>query len=235
MSTLIIAAHPDDEVLGAGGYMVAHPGCLVAIMSEGTSSRYVRHAPTEIPSLKAKFAREDQALQDEVQRKRAATKAAIEAVHGTLVYEGDFEDQTLAVTNQALHRAVANLITGYQPTVVLTHHPQEQNADHRVIAEVVGVACRAFTPAGTRITKLLHFIVDAWASAAAAPSYNFLHPLTDRQLEAKLHAVAYYKEELRPWPHPRNLEALTFHARWLGALSGSYAAEPYLLGWGRLQ
>ncbi len=227
--TLIVAAHPDDEVLGAGGYMATHPGCLVAIMSEGTSSRYGTDPSVLFEEAEAQF-------QAELLLKRAATKAAIEAVKGTLVYEGDFVDQALAITNHKLHRTISNLIAEHKPTVVLTHHPHEQNADHRVVAEVVGVSCRAFTPAGARIKKLLHFIVDAWAwsGLASPPAYNYLHPMTDTQLQTKLKAVAYYKEELRPWPHPRNLDALTFHARWLGALSGTYAAEPYLLGWGRL-
>jgi LmbE family N-acetylglucosaminyl deacetylase len=236
MSTLIVAAHPDDEVLGAGGWMATHPGCKVAILSEGTSSRYETLPtpdPDRDPGLQAWKGLAKQAI--EAKRRDAARAAA--GLHAALVFEGEYADQQLAITNQALHREVARLLREHEPVTVLTHHPHDMNADHRVVAEVVAVACRSFTAAGTRIQALLHFLVDAWAvpgTLPPQPGYNILLGLTEAQLHQKLTAIAAYQGELRPWPHPRNLDALRHHARWLGAVSGHYAAEPYLHGWGRL-
>ena len=51
--------------------------------------------------------------------------------------------------------------------------------------------------------------------------------------QAKLDALECYRDELRPWPHPRNLEAIQAYHRWLGAVAGCAYAEAYLLIWGR--
>lgn len=220
MTTLIIAAHPDDEVLGAGGYMAKHAGCRVAIVTEGTTGR-------DVPHQEALAA---------IHAKREATRAALEILGARLVFEGDFLDQGLTITDKGLHREITHLLIEHRPDVVLTHHPHEQNADHRVIAEAVGVACRAFLPQARQIQRVLSFIVDSWAvpGQASPPAHTVLVPLTEVQLQRKLDALRCYKEELRPWPHPRNDEAILHHAKWLGALSGTDAAEAYTLLWGRM-
>lgn len=222
MSTLIIAAHPDDEVLGAGGWMAKHPGCKVAILSEGTSSQ-----PVTAMMLKG--------YDDRLAAKRQATKNAAALLKAEVVYEGEFLDQQLAITNQELHRVVTDLLTTHQPTTILTHHPHELNADHRIVAEVVSVACRSFTPIGRIVRHVLAFSVDAWAMPgfASPAAYSMLLGLMDWHLQAKLDAIACYKDELRPWPHPRNLEAIRAYHRWLGAVAGRDYAEPYMLLWGR--
>lgn len=219
-STLVIAAHPDDEVLGAGGWMAKYPGCKVAILSEGTSAQ---------PGMM------ETGYDDRLAAKRHATKNAVAWLGAEVVYEGDFPDQQLAITNPRLHGVVAELLMAYQPTTVLTHDPQELNADHRVVSEVVTVACRPFTDAGHRLQRLLAFSVDALplVGPPVPPLGTIFCALTASHLQDKLDALACYAAELRPWPHPRNREALTAYHRWLGAVAGCEYAEPYTLIWGR--
>ena len=74
-----------------------------------------------------------------------------------------------------------------------------------------------------------------WAQPGHSLAFNLFGALTLDQLQTKLAAVACYSEELRPWPHPRNLDALECYHRWLGAVTGAEAAEPYYLLWGRAE
>jgi N-acetylglucosamine malate deacetylase 1 len=52
-------------------------------------------------------------------------------------------------------------------------------------------------------------------------------------LETKLTAMKCYSEtyvsEVRPYPHPRSLEALTVYAQRSGVAAGMLAAEPFML------
>jgi LmbE family N-acetylglucosaminyl deacetylase len=52
-------------------------------------------------------------------------------------------------------------------------------------------------------------------------------------LETKLTAMKAYAEtyvsEVRPFPHPRSIEALRAYAQRSGAMSGQLAAEPFML------
>lgn len=224
MRTLIIAAHPDDESLGAGGWMAKHPGCKVAYLSEGVSARPV----TAMASVERDYA-------ERLARRREAARQAAKILQADVVFEGDFVDQTLAVTNRSLHREVTGLLQMHQPTTVLTHHPDDLNADHRAVAEIVAVACRAFTDPGRRIRRVLGFAVDAWAvPSVGVLRYDTFCGLTDAQMLTKLQAIEVYCDELRPWPHPRHKTAITCYHRWLGAITGAEYAEPYRLFWGRV-
>ena len=233
--TLIIAAHPDDEVLGAGGWMAKYPGCKVAILSEGTSAQrgpVSKRKPSTLQDVTDAMVY----TTDRLVAKRQATKNALAGLSAEHVYEGSFPDQQLAVTNQDLHRVVTDLLAHYQPTTVLTHDPQELNADHRVVSEVVSVACRPFTAAGLRLQRLLAFSVDALplAGPPVPPLGTIFCALSDLQMQDKIQALACYGAELRAWPHPRNQEAITAYHRWLGAVAGCEYAEPYTLLWGRV-
>lgn len=214
---LIVAAHPDDEVLGAGGFTARHPGTMIAVVSEGTSR--------EAGDVGARLA-----------AKRRATLEAALLLGGRVVAEGDFEDQRLQLVPE-LVGWIERVVRESGPVSILTHSPRDLNQDHRVVAEAVAVAARPYSAAGAGVKMLLGFHVDPrpapWAEASAP---RLFLRLTEDDLRRKLAALGCYAEAgaMRDWPHPRSLEAVRHHAHWLGSTIGAPAAEAYDLVWGEI-
>ena len=208
---LVIAAHPDDEVIGAGGTIAAHAAAgdsvIIAILTEGASVQF--------PGDEGKIAL----------KKRQAMEAA--ALLGAReVFTGDFPDQRLDVTPQLeVNRFVEGIARRVRPSVIYTHHFAELNADHRVAYEAAAVAARPYSLPS--FEKLLCYQVDALAHAGhGAPRFNYYSDIAET-LELKLRAMQVYETELREYPHPRSLEALRYAANANGAAVGLRAAEVF--------
>lgn len=215
---LVVAAHPDDEVLGCGGTIAAHVAAgdevHVALLADGLGSRGA-------------------ASTDALDRHRAAARRANAALGVAAVSFGDFPDNAMdTVPALRIATAVEALIAGVDPSVVYTHHPEDLNIDHRLVSEAVAVACRPLP--GSRLVDLLFFEVPSsteWRLGEAGGSFRptwFVD--VDPHLETKLAALRHYDHEMRPWPHPRSYEAVVHLARWRGASVGLAAAEAFVLG-----
>lgn len=220
-NVLVIAAHPDDEVLGCGGTLAKYAarGCQVniAFLADGVSSRMATAA---------------QHAQELEARRLAAHKAA--ALLGAHVASfGELPDNRMdTVALLDIARAVEALIAQLRPDTVLTHCASDLNVDHRRTCEAVATACRP--QRGHPVRRLLCFEVPSsteWALPGSVPGFapNWFEDI-GATLPAKLAALQCYQAELRAAPHPRSLEAVTALARWRGATCGAEAAEAFVLG-----
>lgn len=218
-SILIVASHPDDEVLGCGGTIAKHcaEGDSVAVlfMADGVASR----SPEVL----------DQAT---LGRRRAAETACglLGATDITfLPYPDNQLDQVpLLVLAQEIEKAVDRL----RPEIVYTHHSGDVNIDHRRTHDTVITACRP--QPGFPVRRLLFFEI---ASSTEWRPPNSLQPFSPQWfndisgfLALKLQALEAYTEEMRAYPHPRSVKAVEHLARWRGASVGVDAAEAFELG-----
>lgn len=221
INTLIIAAHPDDEVLGCGGTIakLANEGGLVhvAFLADGVFSR--------------ENSQKDQ--QKELNDRRAAAQKACGILGVKSVSFGDFPDNKMDVAALLeIVKAVEELISKYQPDTLFTHHCGDVNIDHRRIHEAVVAACR---PQNAHpVKRLLSFEVASsteWQLPHSAPLFlpNYFVDISTT-LEKKLAALDLYAKELRPWPHPRSRRAVEHLAHWRGSTVGVDAAEAFMLG-----
>jgi LmbE family N-acetylglucosaminyl deacetylase len=217
MRLLTVAAHPDDETLGAGGTMAWHASrgdeVWACVLADGASSRHGR------VKQQADCAR------------RAADVLGIDRL--VLVGLPDQRLDTLSLLD--LITPIEQCIEELQPDVVLTHFPGDLNEDHRLVARATLVATRPVP--GTCVSRVCSFEIPSstdWAppipGSVFAPN---LYVDISATLEVKLTAMKAYADtyvsELRPFPHPRSLEALTATAQRHGAASGLLAAEPFML------
>lgn len=214
---LVLAAHPDDEVLGCGGtlrgHVLAGDEVHVVILADGAGSR---------PGGEAH---------------KAARAASARAAAGILgirhVITHDLPDNRLdSVPLLDLVQIVERHVREVAPDMVYTHHGGDLNIDHRRAHEAVVTACRP--QPGGRVASLLFFEVPSsteWrAPGDAAPfAPNWFVDIAGT-LDTKLDALRAYADELRPWPHPRSLEGVSHLARWRGATVGCGAAEAFVLG-----
>lgn len=209
---LVVAAHPDDDVLGCGGTMarlVAEGAHVeVAFLADGVGSRATQPQ-----------------RDDERRRDARAALAHLGVSDCTFASLPDNALDTVPLLSVA--RIVTEAVERVAPDTVLTHSLSDLNIDHRLTAEAVLVASRPQPTSPVR--RVLHFEVPSatgWRPAADAFDPRFHVEVTD-QVEAKLAALREYDVEMRPWPHARSYEAVEALLRWRGSSIGVPAAEAY--------
>jgi LmbE family N-acetylglucosaminyl deacetylase len=210
---LVVAAHPDDEVLGAGGTIAKHvtrgEAVYVAVLSEGTSMTF-----PDKPEMIA------------VKQSHALKAAEVLGVKD--VFFGNFPDQKLdAYPFVQITGFIEELVRKIRPNVVYTHHFSELNRDHRVAYEATSVAVRPFSCPS--LERFFCFMVDTVADWGQGVAQCNVFSDISATLEAKLQAMQAYETEVRAYPHPRSLEALRHMAYRNGTMVGLPAAEMFQL------
>lgn len=221
-SILIVAAHPDDEVLGCGGTIARHADAgdqvQVLIVAEGATSRHEQ--------------RDRNQAGDELSALEQAAQHAGAILGAQGVELLDLPDNRLdSLDRLDLIKQIEERIASHQPQVVYVHHAGDVNVDHRRLHEAVITACRP-TP-GQPVRRLLSFEVASsteWQPPGSAPAFqpNWFVDVS-AQWPRKREALAAYASEMRQWPHARSIKALEHLARWRGAQVGVEAAEAFCL------
>jgi LmbE family N-acetylglucosaminyl deacetylase len=212
---VVIAAHPDDELLGVGGTLVRHvrdgDEVHAVIVADGAGSRY----PAELVATLEKQAR------------RAA-----EVIGFTSIQLLSLPDQRLdTVPLIELTQRLEGVLDDIEPGTVYTHFPEDVNADHRLVARCAWTACRPY--ARPQLQKFAVFETPsstewAWPMTGAEFRPNLFVDVTDT-IEAKIAAMECYETELRDYPHPRSSQALRERAAYWGSHIGRLAAEPLVV------
>lgn len=212
---LIVAAHPDDEILGGGATFAKHVdnGDVVhaLVLSEGASARY----------------------EDGMEKAlRTCAERSAEMIGFSTIDFGNLPDQRLdAMPIIEVTQLVEETIQSLRPSIVYTHSHVDVNSDHGVVSRAVWTACRPYaTPWIERILAFETPSSTEWAWAAPESAFQpqwFVD--VERTLQRKLDAMACYTSELRPYPHPRSLQALEERARYWGSIAGGVAVEPFVL------
>lgn len=217
-SVLILAAHPDDEVLGCGG--------TIAKLADGGARVHVAYLADGI------FSR-DKGRPGQLTARRAAARKASQILGVASVFFGDFPDNRMdTVALLDITKAVEALIAEHSPEMVLTHHAGDVNIDHRRLHDAVVTACRP--QKRLSVNTLLCFEVPSsteWQLPGSGPVFapNWFVDISST-LDRKLLALDAYASELRDWPHPRSRQGVEHLVRWRGATVGVDAAESFVLG-----
>jgi LmbE family N-acetylglucosaminyl deacetylase len=215
MNILVIATHPDDEVLGCGGVIARHAarGDRVEVVV------VTRGAPDLYSEAQVK------ALRKELEDAHAILGAA--AVHYL-----DFPAPKLdLIPAFELADSIGAQISAIRPAAAYLPHHGDLHADHRSVFAAALVAAR---PIGDRIVRrLLSYETlseTEWAAPAAEDAFlpSVFVDITDF-LEQKKQALAAYRSQLKDFPHPRSLQAVESLARLRGSTVGVPAAEAFQL------
>lgn len=222
-SILVVAAHPDDEVLGCGGTMVRHitngDKVHVLIMAEGLTSRdNIREREKWAADL------------SELSRAAHEANEYLGVIELTLY---DFPDNRMDnVDLLDIVKVVEAAVDKYQPEIVYTHHSGDVNIDHEIVNRAVITACRPVP--GCPVKTILFFEVPSSTEWQAKGNQSSFIPNwfvdVGVSLDMKLKALEIYHCEMRPWPHTRSLQAVEHLARWRGSTVGVDAAEAFVLG-----
>lgn len=221
MSSLIIAAHPDDEVLGCGGTITRlineKEPVYVAILGEGITSRYKDRDCAdreELASLQ-RYCREVSILL---------------GVNELFLYDlPDNRFDTLPLLD--IIKIVEALIDKLKPSTIFTHHSGDLNIDHSIIHRATLTATRPFNSCSVK--KVYAYEVPSsteWAFGQVAEGFHanvFID--ISKELDKKIEALGIYKSETRAFPHPRSPEAIRALAQKWGSVAGFDAAEAFEL------
>lgn len=218
-NVLIVAAHPDDEVLGCGGTIARlaqeGQGVYIAILGEGVRSRYQQ---------------QEEADQDgQVKALHARSRQAAELLGAKDLFLHDLPDNRFdTVPLLEVIKIVEGLIEQLQPEVIYTHHSGDLNIDHVIVHRAVLTATRPMADCPVR--EIYSFEVPSsteWAFGQFQPFQPNVFTDISATLEKKIQAMELYESEGRPFPHPRSPEALRALAQWRGSTAGIEAAEGF--------
>ncbi len=215
MNVLIVAAHPDDEVAGAGCAIARHvqAGDAVSTMflTDGVSARAAARDA------------------DSAARRRCAEKAATILGYSDLHFHAFPDNAMDSVSLLEVARAIEKVAADLNPDVVYTHHAGDLNIDHK-IAQRATLTCFRPLP-NARVKRILAFEVPS------ATGWDFDGPVFQPNvfveaspfLKRKLEALEAYEAEIRPFPHARSRQSLEARAVAWGTQVGIAAAEPFML------
>jgi len=213
----VIAAHPDDEVLGLGGTIawfskIRNDEVYVLFVTEGCSSQYKNNKAV----IKKK--------------KREAEKA--NKILGTKeIFFADLPDMRLdSLLHVQLNEVIEKGIRDIAPDIVFTHFP-DINKDHVLIFESTMVAVRPVP--GFCVRSVLAYAPSSSTEWSAPLPGNLFAPNMyvdiSQTLDLKLKAFKCYETEMREYPHPRSIKAISLYAEKIGVTVGLTAAESFMV------
>jgi len=219
---LVVASHPDDEVLGCGASIAkwTASGSIVhvLIMAEGATSRsQVRDREVKSKELS-------------LLEKSAHQAGNILGVASVKLL--DFPDNRMdSLDRLDVIKAIETEIERIKPHTVVTHHCGDVNIDHRITHEAVVTACRP--QPGYSVQLLLAFEVVSsteWQPAGSGAAFqpNWFENVAET-FDYKIKALEFYQSEMREWPHPRSLKNIEYLARCRGSAIGCELAEGFML------
>ncbi|HVY59176.1 MAG TPA: PIG-L family deacetylase [Xanthobacteraceae bacterium] len=217
---LVVAAHPDDEILGVGGTLARHAAegasVDVLIMAEGATSRdRVRDPAARTDDLSA--------LRD------AARKAAEILGLRPPRFAGLPDNRMDSLELLDVVKLIEKVVSEVRPDVVYTHHAHDLNIDHRITHEAVLTACRPLP--GAPVSAI--YAYETVSSTEWGVGGNCFEPThfveITTQLERKIAALEAYALEMRPAPHARSIETVRALAKVRGSSVGVAAAEAFMV------
>lgn len=211
---LVIAPHPDDEVLGCGGimnkYAEAGDQVYVLIVTRGTPKFY---SDERIDNVR---------------------KEARDAHHFLGVKETIFLDfpapELDTVSISEISKAMAEVINKFNIQTVFLPHRGDIHHDHTIVFNAGLVASRPVEQYSVKEIYCYETLSETeWAPPFGDDAFipNHFVNVTD-QFEAKLKAMECFKSQIRPFPNPRSLEAIEALAKFRGATVGFERAEAFM-------
>lgn len=217
---MVIAAHPDDEILGCGGtiakYILKNATIKVIIIGEGSSCRY--DFPDAPESQSAIAERNDWAVE------ALKVLGVTDIVFNNLPC-GRLDQVPIIEINKIIEKSILQ----FKPDTVFTHSSIDSNNDHRIVNRSTVMATR---PCGEHIVDRV-FAYEVLSSSewsyTDAFQPNYFIQLTEDNVNKKWEALQKYNSEMRPFPFPRSNMGVKAQAMGRGTQSSFDFAEAFEL------
>ena len=230
MNVLIIAAHPDDEILGMGGTIAKHTSqndnVTIIYMATGITAR--REPLKSEHGIKNISKKVQEIWQNEIENLRQDAKKSAKLLNVKNVRFYDFPDNEMdRIQLLKIVKVIEKEIKTTKPDRIYTNHHSDLNVDHRVVFNATLTAC---SPSGFPVKELLTF--EVLSSTEWSYPYNFnpnYFTNIEKYIGKKIKAMELFVNEIRKFPHPRSSKNIKYVAKRWGSVSGFKAAEAFEL------
>jgi len=209
---LIVAAHPDDEVLGCFGTVarLIKEGydAYTLILGEGKTSR------DEVDENALKILREE--------IKKANEKIGIKKVFIEHFPDNRFDSVDLL----DIIKVISKVKEEVQPDIIFTHYKDDLNIDHQITYKAVITATRPMQNESVKEIYAFEILSSTEWNYPLSFSPDTFFDISDT-LSLKVDAMKTYRSELCEYPHPRSLEGIELNARYQGMRVGRTAVEAF--------
>jgi len=214
---LIIAAHPDDEILGCGGTiakLAKNNNIYALILGEGITSRSSDNSEEKLKKLK-----ED--------AKKAQKILGIENSYFERFPDNSFDSIPLL----KIVKKIEEYLNKINPDVIFTHHHSDLNIDHRITFQAVFTCCRP--QPSFHHPDIYCFEIPSstdWQILTGEAMFkpNIFIDISET-IDQKLKALENYKSEMRDYPHTRSLKGVKIMAQNWGRKVGKNFIEAFEL------
>jgi len=205
MNVLVIAPHPDDEVLGMGGTikkLSKKNKIILCVVSEGTTAQYKNKKMIQV--------------------RRNSCKKAAKILGITKIIFLDFPDMRLNLSHLDINKKLEEIIEKYKPKIVYTAPKNDLNLDHQAVFDSTLVACRP----KSGIKQILCYELHGHTKVPFAPN---VFENIEKEFSYKIKGFKMYKSENEKFPNSRSITAIENLAIQRGIQSGLKKAEAFEL------
>jgi len=205
MNILVIAPHPDDEVLGMGGTikkLSKKNKIILCVVSEGATAQY-----------------KDKKM-IKVRRDSCKKTAKILGISQTIFL--DYPDMRLNLSHLDINKKLEEIIEKYRPEIVYTAPKNDLNLDHQMVFNSTLVACRP----KSGVKQILCYEIQGNTKVPFVPN---VFENIEKEFPYKIKGFKMYKSEIEEFPNPRSIAAIENLAIQRGVESGTKKAEAFEL------
>jgi LmbE family N-acetylglucosaminyl deacetylase len=214
---LIIAAHPDDEVLGCGGTIARlnKEGyeLYTLILGEGITSR--------------DKIRDREKRESEIKKLKKQVGEANKILGIKKIFFFDFPDNRFdTVPFLDIVKVIEKIKNQIKPEIIFTHYEKDLNIDHQITYKAVITATRPISE--ETVKEIYSFEIPSSTEWSYPLSFSpdIFYDIS-KTIDVKIKALEKYKTELKEFPHPRSLEGVKLITKNWGMKVGLNYAEAF--------
>ena len=214
---LIVAAHPDDEVLGCFGTVarLIKEGCeaYTLILGEGKTSR---------DEERLAEARKDDIVELNTEIERSNSLIGIKKVFVKSFPDNRFDSVDLL----DIIKVISKVKEEVQPDIIFTHYENDLNIDHQITYKAVITATRPMKDECVKEIYSFEILSSTEWNYPLSFSPDTFYDISDT-IDLKIEAMKEYTSELCKYPHPRSLEGIELNAKYQGIRVGKIYVEAF--------
>ncbi len=216
---LVVAAHPDDDILGCGAYIYKYRNTVefrVIFIAEGSTCRF------DLSQIKSEEA---------LKQIQIRTTSSIKSLNVLGVDNFKFYDLPCGRLDQIpiidINKIIETEIKTFKPETILVHSDTDINNDHRIVSRSLSMAARpVWSDCDVNILAFEVLSTTEW-NLAQPFTPNLFEEISDECLVKKWEALECYYTEIKEFPYPRSFTGLEALARYRGMQSGYKLAEAF--------